>query len=347
MHSSTSYALISACHQISSVLDAQPSSCTVFIDLKKAFDSVSHAHLLEKLYSLDLPSFLFSWFKSCLTGRSQRVHIGTSLSDSLPILSGIPQGSILGPLLFIIFFNDIALFPSSFPFLYTVYLCRWYVLLLHPANCPADIAFLNLDLRTISLWLSQKSLCINVTKSKYMFFSFRAQSILSITYLLFPSLAPALKEFAPTISWSTVNTITLSWTFHINSLHSRAKRILGIIYWHFYQFCSSPTLLVLYKSLIRPILEYCSIFWDSSSMTTIIILNTIEYLALKIVSKTWSSKSLWPSTIYQLFSTDESYSKSFKYLNSNTSCLTTPTPLSFPLLSLGYPFLQTLLPIWF
>ena len=145
----------------------QPSSYTVFIDLKKAFDSVSHAHLLAKLYSLDLPSFLFSWFKSYLTGRSQCVHIGTSLSNSLPILSGIPQGSILSPLLFIIFFNDIALFPSTKLFIYAD-----NVLLLHPANCPADIAFLNLDLRTISLWLSQKSLCINVTKSKYMFFPF-------------------------------------------------------------------------------------------------------------------------------------------------------------------------------
>ena len=122
-----------------------------FIDLKKAFDSVSHAaHLLEKIYSLDLPSFLFSWFKSYLTGRSQR---GTSLSDSLPILSGIPQGSILSPLSFsMTLLRSLPLSPSTKLFIYAD-----DVLLLHPANCPADIAFLNLELRTISLWLSQKN----------------------------------------------------------------------------------------------------------------------------------------------------------------------------------------------
>ena len=179
-HRSTSDALISACHQVSSALDAQPSSCAVFIDLKKAFDSVSHAaHLLEKLYSLDLPSFLFSWFKSCLTGRSQHVHIGTSLSNSLPILSSIPQGSILSPLSFsMTLLRSLPLSPSTKLFIYAD-----DVLLLHPANCPADIAFLNLELQTISLWLSQKSLHNIMSQSLNTCFFFLSSSVYTFNNL--------------------------------------------------------------------------------------------------------------------------------------------------------------------
>ena len=98
---------------------------------------MSHSGLLEKLYSLDLPPNVCSWLYSYLSGRSQRVRIGTSLSNSLPVSSGVPQGSILGPLLFIIFFNDIAslsLSPSSKLFIYAD-----DVLLLHSVICPSDI----------------------------------------------------------------------------------------------------------------------------------------------------------------------------------------------------------------
>ena len=169
--------------------------------------------------------------------------------------------------------SSVPYFSSSFsmtllPFLFPTppnLICADDVLFLHPANCPTDVAFLNLDLQTISLWLSRKSLHIKIAKSRYMFFPFEL-SLHLLTYLLFPSL-----NF---------------WTLHINSLRSKVKRILGIICRHFYQSCSSSALLVLYKSLVKPIFEYCFILWDPFSITTTNTIESVQYIALKIVSKT-------------------------------------------------------------
>ena len=139
----------------------------IFLDLSKAFDTVDHNILLYKLQSYGIRGSAYNWFKSYLSGRQQYTIIGDSLSKVMPLSVGIPQGSILGPLLFLVYVNDIQ------------YACN--------NACPklfADDSNLfvkgrdlnelyeaaNLACSQISHWFKCNKLTVNYSKSSYLLF---------------------------------------------------------------------------------------------------------------------------------------------------------------------------------
>ena len=136
----------------------------VYLDIRKVFDAISHPILLRKLYALGIRGNIYDWIESYLTNRSQFVLYNNSKSKKKIIFHGVPQGSILGPLFFIVFMNDISrasdlLFSSLFADDTTV--------LIESQNYNKIIITLNADLQKLDVWLQANKLTLNTQNTLY------------------------------------------------------------------------------------------------------------------------------------------------------------------------------------
>ena len=154
--------------KIKSMLDKGGVVGAVFLDLKKAFDTINHGILIGKLSTFNFSSDTTNWIQSYLTNRSQFVRIKTHQSDVVSLAAGVPQGSILGPLLFSMYVNDL---PTVCPNSNTIMYADDSVIFMH-GNSTARVADQLTDsLQHIKKWLNQNCLQLNVSKSVCMFFS--------------------------------------------------------------------------------------------------------------------------------------------------------------------------------
>ena len=150
---STVSALVCAVDDWLSELEGNGSVCCAFIDLQKAFDSVPHRALLDKLSSLGFDNFLLKWLCDYLTGRTQQVVVNGSTSFSLPVTSGVPQGSVLGPLLFLIYIDDVTKVELNSGSKLILYADD--ILLYRPIKHEQDFQLLQSDILSIEQWAKQ------------------------------------------------------------------------------------------------------------------------------------------------------------------------------------------------
>ena len=166
---STINQLIHICNNIHKGLDLSKDVCLVFLDVSKAFDKVWHEGLLFKLERMGVSGNLLKWIGSYLRGRSQKVVINGVASNPRYINASVPQGSILGPLLFLVYVNDLVDDLETTPYLFADDTSLLEVI--NPTNPINSFEKMNRDLSSLSLWASQWRVNYNASKTVYMIVS--------------------------------------------------------------------------------------------------------------------------------------------------------------------------------
>ena len=266
----------------------------VFFDFKKAFDSVPHRALLEKLENLQVNHILVKWIHSYLTDRKQQVVVNGSSSNPLPVLSGVPQGSVLGPLLFLTYIDGISsitLSPGSHLTLYAD-----DMLLFRPISNHTDYSLLQEDINRISEWVDANYLQFNTQKCSFMRVTRKRTGICP------PTLHLCCQPLQVVDSYKYLGILLssdLSWTQHIDSICGKARKLTGLIYRRFYQHSNPESLSQMYISLVRPHFEYASQIWNPYKHGEVNALEKIQKFALRMCAKQWDSSY---DDLLQLFS---------------------------------------------
>ena len=262
---STETASLEFIDKIMQHLDNGKSPIAIFIDLSKAFDTIDHNILLHKLEYYGIKGIELKWVSSYLSNRMQYVSYKSTSSSLLPISTGVPQGSILGPLLFIIYMNDICF--SSSKFKSVLYaddtslespLCNFNF---SPGLNNSDVSlYINSELQKIYNWLCVNKLSLNTAKTKYLIFRFPQVSVNTLPKL---NLKINNIEIEQTSKFNFLGVTieeTLSWKSHTNIICNKISRTIGIMK-KMSSYVPKNVLLTLYNSLILPHLYYGTLVW--------------------------------------------------------------------------------------
>ena len=245
----------------------------VFFDFRKAFDTVPHRRLMTRLVELGIHPTLLAWLCSYLSRRCQHVVVNGQSSSSKYVLSGVPQGSVLGPLLFLIYIDTILSLEFSESSKISLYADD--VLLYKPIVTSSSFYELQVDINNISMWTSINLMSLNTEKCKCMLLTNKRSSDHPPLLLNNQNLEQVkqYKYLGVTISSN------LCWSPHIERICKSARKKLGIIYRNFSHNSSSPHIILqLYLSLVRPSLEYASQVWDPTHQRMLRFLRTFKIL---------------------------------------------------------------------
>ena len=243
----------------------------LFMDFQKAFDKVSHERLIYKLDKLGIRNTLLLWVESFLSDRFQRVKINGSYSSWSYVSSGVPQGSVLGPLLFVAYINDL-------PSLMTTN-CKLFAddaKLYGRVDTLLNQEELQKDLDACWHWANEWNMVFHPDKCKVIHFGTKNERNI---YHIGPNI---IHRVSDTKDLGIIVSEDLKWAKHISMCTKKANRMVGLIK-HTFSFMDKDMFLVLYRSLIRPLLEYCPQIWSPYYNKDINMLEKVQRRATKLV----------------------------------------------------------------
>ena len=249
---STVTQLITTIHDLAKTIEDNKSVHAAILDFSKAFDKVPHQRLLHKLEYYGIRENLLKWFESFLTGRTQSVICDGSRSNPTMVSSGVPQGTVLGPLLFLLYVNDL---PENLQS--SVRLFADDALLYGIISSEDDCDKLQADLSELECWQDRWPMKFNPSKCKIISISTKKSPPLK-KYVFCGS---ELEEVDSVSYLGVTLTKNLKWSQHVSSISGKASKVLGLIKRNFWN-CPRSVKETAYTTLVRPKLEYGCEAWD-------------------------------------------------------------------------------------
>jgi hypothetical protein len=244
----------------------------VYLDFKKAFDKVPHRRLLAKLEAHGIEGLTLRWIENWLSSREQRVVVNGYFSTWTSVESGVPQGSVLGPLLFLIYINDIdsGIINALLKFADD---CK----LFGCVTTAHELESMKADLATLAKWSKEWLMPFNISKCKVMHFGHNNQA--AAYNIDGNDLATVTNE----LDLGVIVKNDLSVSLQCAKVVKTANRIIGLIKRTFTS-RDEKVLLPLYKSLVRPHLEYCVQAWCPHLKKDIDLIENVQHRMTKLIN---------------------------------------------------------------
>ena len=268
-------AIVNLMEKITNYLDNKKAVISVFIDLKKAFDTIDHTILLHKLNHYGIRGIVNQWVCSYLTHRKQYVQIKGTKSSLEGILCGVPQGSILGPTLFNLYLNDICNASSILEF--TLFADYTNIIYSHDSTTSLCNT-LNTELERLNAWFNLNKLSLNLQKTNYINFSTNnSNSTIQIAIN-----GSNIEKVNSTKYLGVYIDHHLNWKDHIAYISSKFSKSTAVIH-KTSHVLDTKTLTLLYNAIIFPYLNYCVEVWGNTYETNLYSLFIKQKKAIRIV----------------------------------------------------------------
>ena len=275
-------AIIELIDQINNAVEKRETTLALYLDLSKTFDTIEHNILLYKLEHYGFRGIVLDWFKSYLSIRTQYVYYNNCKSKKLDIICGVPQGSILGPLLFILYINDIVNTSNMLQF---ILFADDTTILFSDTDISNKVDLINTELKEVTNWFKSNKLSVNASKTNFMIMGTTHQTCKPQN---------SIKVILDNVELSLVNKTkfvgvlideNLTWKDYIDAISKTMSRNVGTINKLKY-FVPKRILLSSYYTLVMPQLNYGILAWGNSCKTYLNKLLKLQKRAVRQICKT-------------------------------------------------------------